>query len=83
MKSKFTAIEIESITGRILKQLYQNENVQIKPFEKTDLEDNFYDYEDCNPFDFVEDTPYQCPVRCDFKNKEHMIKTFKEKFNIE
>lgn len=43
MKSKFTAIEIESITGRILKQLYQNENVQIKPFEKTDLEDNFYD----------------------------------------
>lgn len=47
------------------------------------LEDNFYDYEDCNPFDFVEDTPYQCPVRCDFENKEHMIKSFKEKFNIE
>lgn len=47
------------------------------------LEDNFYDHEDCNPFDFVEDTPYQCPVRCDFENKEHMIKSFKEKFNIE
>lgn len=47
------------------------------------LEDNFYDHEDCNPFDFVEDTTYQCPVRCDFENKEHMIKSFKEKFNIE
>lgn len=47
------------------------------------LEDNFYDYEDCDPFDFVEDTPYQCPVRCDFENKEHLIKSFKEKFNIE
>lgn len=46
------------------------------------LEDNFYDNEDCNPFDFVEDMPYQCPVVCDFKNKEHMIKSFKEKFNI-
>jgi len=46
------------------------------------LEDNFYDYEDCNPFDFIEDTPYQCPVRCDFENKEQMIKSFKEKFNI-
>ena len=47
------------------------------------LEDNFYDYDYCNPFDFIEDTPYQCPVRCDFENKEHMIKSFKEKFNIE
>ena len=43
MKSKFTAIEIETITGRILKQLYQKENIQIKPFEKTELENNFYD----------------------------------------
>ncbi len=43
MQSKFTAIEIETITGRILKQLYQKENIQIKPFEKTELENNFYD----------------------------------------
>ena len=43
MQSKFTAIEIETITGRILKQLYQKENIQIKPFEKTELDNNFYD----------------------------------------
>jgi len=43
MKSKFTAIEKDNITGRILKQLYQKENTQIKPFEKTELEDNFFD----------------------------------------
>ena len=41
--SKFTAIELESVTGRILKQLYQKENIHIKGFEKVDLEDNFYD----------------------------------------
>lgn len=41
--SKFTAIEIDSISGRILKQLYQKENVQIKGYEKTELSDNFYD----------------------------------------
>ena len=35
MKSKFTAIEKDNITGRILKQLYQKENTQIKPFENT------------------------------------------------
>ncbi|MEG2235133.1 MAG: SNF2-related protein [Clostridia bacterium] len=41
--SKFTAIEIDSISGRILKQLYQKENVQIKGYERTELSDNFYD----------------------------------------
>ena len=41
--SKFTAIEIDDITGRILKQLYQKENVYIQGFEKTELQDNFYD----------------------------------------
>lgn len=41
--NKFTAIEIDDITGRILKQLYQKENVHIQGFEKTELEDNFYD----------------------------------------
>lgn len=46
------------------------------------LDENFYEHEDFS-FDFVEDTPYQCPVRCDFENKEHMIKSFKERFNIE
>lgn len=41
--SKFTAIEIDSISGRILKQLYQKEQVYINGFENTDLQDNFYD----------------------------------------
>ena len=41
--TNFTAIEIDDITGRILKQLYQKEKVYIQGFEKTELEDNFYD----------------------------------------
>lgn len=42
-KSKFTAIEIDNLTGRILKQLYQKEQVYIQGYEKTDLQDDFYD----------------------------------------
>ena len=42
------------------------------------LEDNFYDYEDCNPFDFIEDTPYQCPVRCDFGHNSHSMEMLKK-----
>ncbi len=34
---------MDSITGRILKQLYQKENIQNKGFEKTELSDNFFD----------------------------------------
>ena len=41
--SKFTAIELDSISGRILKQLYQKEQVYIQGYEKTELQDNFYD----------------------------------------
>ena len=41
--SKFTAIEIDDLTGRILKQLYQKEQVYIQGYENTDLQDNFYD----------------------------------------
>lgn len=41
--SRFTAIEIDSISGRILKQLYQKEQVYIQGYEKTELQDNFYD----------------------------------------
>lgn len=41
--SKFTAIEIDSISGRILKQLYQKERVYNQGYEYTDLQDNFYD----------------------------------------
>lgn len=41
--SRFTAIELDSISGRILKQLYQKEQVYIQGYEKTELQDNFYD----------------------------------------
>lgn len=41
--SKFTAIEIDDLTGRILRQLYQKEQVYIQGYEKADLPDNFYD----------------------------------------
>lgn len=41
--SKFTAIELDSISGRILKQLYQKEQVYIQEYEKTELQDDFYD----------------------------------------
>jgi hypothetical protein len=34
-------------------------------------------------FDFVEDTPYQCPIECNFESKEQMLQSFKERFNIE
>lgn len=41
--SRFTAIELDSISGKILKQLYQKEQVYIQGYEKTELQDNFYD----------------------------------------
>ena len=46
------------------------------------LDENFYEHEDFS-FDFVEDTPYQCPIECDFESKEQMLQSFKERFNIE
>lgn len=46
------------------------------------LEENFSEHEDFS-FDFVEDTPYQCPIICDFESKEKMLRSFKERFNIE
>ncbi len=36
-------VEIDSISGRIAKQLYQNANIQITGFEKTSFPDNFFD----------------------------------------
>lgn len=41
--SKRTAVEIDTITGRILSRLYPNANVQIQPYQETRLADNFYD----------------------------------------
>lgn len=41
--SKFYAVELDSISGRIAKQLYQKADIQVKGFEDTNLPDNFFD----------------------------------------
>lgn len=42
-KSNLYGVEIDSISGRIAKQLYQNANISITGFEKTTFPDNFFD----------------------------------------
>lgn len=42
-KSKLYGVELDSITGRIAKQLYPNANIQIKGFEKTAFNSNTFD----------------------------------------
>ena len=42
-ESKLYGVEIDSVTGRIAKQLYQSADVQIKGYEKTDFPPNFFD----------------------------------------
>lgn len=42
-KSKLYGVEIDSISGRIAKQLYQNANISITGFENTTYPDNFFD----------------------------------------
>ena len=41
--SKLFGVELDRITGRIAKQLYQKADVQIKGFEKTDFPNDFFD----------------------------------------
>ena len=41
--SKLYGIELDSITGRIAKQLYQNANITIQGYEATSLPDSFFD----------------------------------------
>ncbi len=41
--SNFYGTELDSLTGRIAKQLYQNSDIQIKGFEKANYSDNFFD----------------------------------------
>lgn len=36
-------VELDSISGRIAKQLYQKSNIKIQGYEKTNLPDNFFD----------------------------------------
>ena len=42
-KSKCYGVELDDISGRIAKQLYQNSNISIKGFEKNTLPDSFFD----------------------------------------
>ena len=41
--SKFYGVELESISGRIAKELYPNANIQIKGFEETAFSNNLFD----------------------------------------
>lgn len=54
----FTGVELDSLTGRIAKQLYQNSDIYIDGFEKVNLSRNFYDlaisnvpFADYKPYD--------------------------------
>ncbi|MGN0678647.1 MAG: YodL domain-containing protein, partial [Oscillospiraceae bacterium] len=40
---KHYGVELDSISGRIAKQLYQNADIQVTGFEKTTFPDNFFD----------------------------------------
>jgi len=41
--SKLFGVELDPITGRIAKQLYQSADIRIQGFEKSGFEDNFFD----------------------------------------
>ena len=42
-ESRLHGVEIDSITGRIAKQLYQTADIQIKGYEETTFSDNYFD----------------------------------------
>ena len=41
--SRLYGVELDSLTGRLAKQLYQQAEIEIKGFEKTDYPDDFFD----------------------------------------
>lgn len=41
--SKLYGVELDSISGKIAKQLYQKANIKVQGYEKTDLPDSFFD----------------------------------------
>lgn len=41
--SKLYGVELDSISGRIAKQLYQKADIQVKGFEEVNYQDNFFD----------------------------------------
>ncbi len=42
-ESKLYGVELDSITGRIAKQLYQSANIAVQGYEETNLPDSFFD----------------------------------------
>ena len=42
-KSKLFGVELDDVSGRIAKQLYQKAQIQVKGYEETQFEDNFFD----------------------------------------
>ena len=42
-KSKLYGVELDSISGRIAKQLYQNANIKVQGYEKANFPDSFFD----------------------------------------
>ena len=40
--SKITAIEKDNLTGRLLKKIYTNADIQVKGYEDTKLNNNYY-----------------------------------------
>ncbi len=42
-ESRLHGVELDSITGRIAKQLYQTSDIQIKGYEETTFSDNYFD----------------------------------------
>lgn len=42
-RAKFYGVELDSLTARIAKQLYQKADIRLSGFEKTGFEDNFFD----------------------------------------
>lgn len=60
-QSQLWGVELDSLTGRIARQLYPNANIQIKGFEQTNFNDNSFDVAVGNvPFGNyqVNDKPY-------------------------
>lgn len=53
-KSRLYGVELDSITGRIAKQLYPEAAIQVKGYEDTDYPDNFFDIAISNiPFNSI------------------------------
>ena len=41
--SRVYGVELDSISGRIAQQLYQNASIAVQGFERTELPDSFFD----------------------------------------